>query len=198
MTDGLTGGPSGTVNLPNPITVDGKNMALLLNLNVDTYPEACPTPTEYVLAPPVQAAFELTPMTIAAQPANSANGLALGLEGIISFVGSGASRDHGKRIGGQPDAACMASQPNRQHGSPGNLGGNATDSGNAGRHGRGDSTGWLADGNAGFGDQYRHDNADRCQRSTDDGIQRDTGHFSDRDRAARLFACNDQRIFWLT
>ncbi len=91
MTDGLTGGPNGTVNLPNPITVDGKNMALLLNLNVDTYPEACPTPTEYVLAPPVQAAFELTPMTIAAQPANSANGLALGLEGIINFVGSGAS-----------------------------------------------------------------------------------------------------------
>ena len=30
-------------------------------------------------------------MTIAAQPTNSANGLALGLEGIISSVGSGAA-----------------------------------------------------------------------------------------------------------
>ena len=91
MTDGLIGGPSGTVNLPAPITVDGKTMALVLNLQVSTYPEACPTPAEYVFAPPVQAAFELTPVTVVAQPTNSANGLALGLEGTISSVGSGAA-----------------------------------------------------------------------------------------------------------
>ena len=91
MTDHLTGAPSGTVNLPNPITVDGKAMGLVLNLQVSNYPEACPTPTEYVFAPPVAAAFNLTPLTIAAQPTNSANGLALGLEGITSSVGSGAT-----------------------------------------------------------------------------------------------------------
>jgi hypothetical protein len=91
MTDGLTGSPSETVNLPAPITVDGKTMALVLNLQVSTYPEACPTPAEYVFAPPVQAGFELTPLTVVAQPTNSGNGLALGLEGTIGSVGSGAA-----------------------------------------------------------------------------------------------------------
>jgi hypothetical protein len=92
MTDHLTGGPSGTVSLPNPITVDGKVMALVLNLNVSKFPEECPTPTEYVFAPPVAAAFDLTSLTIVAQASNSANGLALGLEGIISSVGPGATQ----------------------------------------------------------------------------------------------------------
>jgi hypothetical protein len=90
MTAHLTGGPSETINLPNPITVDGKTMALVLNLQVNTYPEPCPTPADYVFAPPVAAAFELIPLTVAAQPTNSANGLALNLEGIISSVGSSA------------------------------------------------------------------------------------------------------------
>jgi hypothetical protein len=92
MTDGLTGGASETINLPNPITVDGTAMALVLDLDVSTYPEQCPTPAEFPSAPPVTAAFDLTPLTIAAQPTNSTNGLALGLEGTIGSVGSGAAQ----------------------------------------------------------------------------------------------------------
>jgi len=91
QTDTLTGGASETINLPNPITVDGTAMGLVLDLKVNTYPEQCPTPAQYPSAPPVTAAFDLTPLTIAVQPTNSANGLALGLEGTIGAVGSGAT-----------------------------------------------------------------------------------------------------------
>ena len=90
-TDTLTGGANETINLPNPITVDGTAMGLVLDLKVSTYPGQCPTPAEYPTAPPVTAAFDLTPLTIAAQPTSSTNGLALGLEGTISSVGSGAA-----------------------------------------------------------------------------------------------------------
>ena len=91
QTDTLTGGADGTINLPNPIMVDGTAMGLVLDLKVNTYPEQCPTPAEYPSAPPVTAAFDLTPLTIAAQPTNSTNGLALGLEGMIGSTGSGAT-----------------------------------------------------------------------------------------------------------
>jgi hypothetical protein len=92
QTDTLTGGASETINLPNPITVEGTAMGLVLDLKVSAYPGQCPTPAQYPSAPPVTAAFDLTPLTIAAQPINSTNGLALGLEGTISAVGSGAAQ----------------------------------------------------------------------------------------------------------
>jgi hypothetical protein len=80
-----------TINLPNSITVDGTAAGLLLDLKMDPYPGQCPTAAEFPSAPPVTAAFDLTPLTIAAQPTNSTNGLVLGLEGTISSVGSGAT-----------------------------------------------------------------------------------------------------------
>jgi hypothetical protein len=91
LTDSLGGGPSETINLPQPITVTGEAMGLVLNLQVNQYPEECPTTTEFVFAPPVAATFNLAPLTIAAQPTNSANGLAVGLEGTIASLGSGGS-----------------------------------------------------------------------------------------------------------
>ena len=92
QTDTLTGGASETINLPNPITVEGTGMGLVLDLKVIAYPGQCPTPAQYPSAPPVTAAFDLTPLTLAAQPTNSTNGLALGLEGTIGSVGSGAAQ----------------------------------------------------------------------------------------------------------
>jgi hypothetical protein len=86
QTDTLTGGANETINLSNPITVDGTSMGLVLDLKVSTYPEQCPTQAEFPSAPPVTAAFDLTPLTIAAQPTNSTNGLALGLEGMIGSL----------------------------------------------------------------------------------------------------------------
>jgi hypothetical protein len=66
-------------------------MGLALNLQVNEYSEACPTPTELATAPPVTATFNLAPLTIAAQPTSSANGLAVGLEGTIASLGPGGS-----------------------------------------------------------------------------------------------------------
>ncbi len=91
LTDSLPGRPSGTINLPQPITVTGEAMGLALNLQVNEYSEACPTPTELATAPPVTATFNLAPLTIAAQPTSSANGLAVGLEGTIASLGPGGS-----------------------------------------------------------------------------------------------------------
>jgi hypothetical protein len=65
QTDTLAGGVSETINLPNSITVDGTAMGLVLDLKVSTYPGQCPTPAQYPSAPPVMAAFDLTPLTFA-------------------------------------------------------------------------------------------------------------------------------------
>jgi Domain of unknown function (DUF5666) len=81
-----------TINLPDPITVEGTAMGLVLDLKVSPYPGQCPTAAEFPSSPGFTSAFDLTPLAIAAQPTNSTNGLALGLEGTITSVGSGATQ----------------------------------------------------------------------------------------------------------
>jgi len=81
------GTPSVTVNLPAPIEVTGAAMGLVLNLQVS---ESAPFSGGCVqnLSVPVSPVFDLTPVVIAAQPTNSANGKALGLEGAIASIGA--------------------------------------------------------------------------------------------------------------
>lgn len=82
------GTPTVTVNLPQPITVTGAAMGLVLNLQVSAsapFSGAC----SQNLSVPVSPVFDLTPLTIAAQPTSSANGKALGLVGTIASVGAG-------------------------------------------------------------------------------------------------------------
>lgn len=79
------GTPSVTVNLPSPIQVTGTAMGLVLNLQVSQsapFSGGC----AQNLSVPVSPVFNLTPLAIAAQPANSANGKALGLEGTIASM----------------------------------------------------------------------------------------------------------------
>lgn len=79
------GTPSVTVNLPQPITVTGTAMGLVLNLQISKsapFSSAC----AQNLSVPVSPVFDLTAMEIAAQPTNSTNGKALGLEGAITSV----------------------------------------------------------------------------------------------------------------
>ncbi|MGA9669710.1 MAG: DUF5666 domain-containing protein [Terracidiphilus sp.] len=79
------GTPSVTVNLPQPIRVTGTAMGLVLNLQVSKsapFSSAC----AQNLSVPVSPVFDLTAMEIAAQPTNSTNGKALGLEGAITSV----------------------------------------------------------------------------------------------------------------
>ncbi len=79
-----------TINLPSPITLSGPHMGLLLNLQVApsiSYP-SCDTLVQGPTT--VTPTFTLTPLTFAAQPTNSGNGLANDLEGILSSVNSAA------------------------------------------------------------------------------------------------------------
>ncbi|HTV83120.1 MAG TPA: DUF5666 domain-containing protein [Acidobacteriaceae bacterium] len=79
------GTPTVTVNLPQPITVTGTAMGLVLNLQVSAsapFSGAC----AQNLSVPVSPVFDLTPLTIAAQPANSSNGKALGLVGTVTSI----------------------------------------------------------------------------------------------------------------
>lgn len=75
-----------TVNLPQPITVTGSGMGLTLNLQVSQSASFSNClgggATTYTITP----TFNLTPMTLAAQPTGTANGLAPGLEGIVSGI----------------------------------------------------------------------------------------------------------------
>jgi hypothetical protein len=88
LIDGAINGPGTqpiTVNLSQPITVSGSAMGLVLNLQVSQsapFSGSCAPNLEV----PVGPVFALTPMVIAAQPTNSTNGKAVGLEGVIGSV----------------------------------------------------------------------------------------------------------------
>ncbi|MGA9509482.1 MAG: DUF5666 domain-containing protein [Candidatus Sulfotelmatobacter sp.] len=84
--------PSATVNFPSPLTVTGTSMALSLDLlvsqsatigdcvNVDGFSGFSAAPT-----------FNLTPLTLAASPTNSANGKVMGIDGEVTAVSSGSN-----------------------------------------------------------------------------------------------------------
>ncbi|MGA2344924.1 MAG: DUF5666 domain-containing protein [Candidatus Sulfotelmatobacter sp.] len=81
------GTPSVTVNLPAPIKVTGTAMGLVLNLQVsESAPFSGGCVQGFSLPIAVSPVFDLTPMVIAAQPTNSVNGKALGLEGAIASI----------------------------------------------------------------------------------------------------------------
>jgi Domain of unknown function (DUF5666) len=84
---GLKGLTAASIELEQPITVTGTAMGLVLDLQVPaTAPinGACSTSlTNTVVVTPT---FGLSPISIAEPPTNSANGKALGVEGLISAV----------------------------------------------------------------------------------------------------------------
>ena len=84
--------PNLPVTLPAPITIAGSSMGLLLNLAVSQSlsPDSCPTSDGEMQTQTIQPDLVLTPMTLAAQPTNSANGLALNQQGMIASIDSGA------------------------------------------------------------------------------------------------------------
>ena len=79
------------VNLPQPITVSGTAMGLVLNLQVYSSATFSDCPQSLTKVVDVNPLFNLTPFTIPAQPINSANGRMPGLRGIVSGVGAGGS-----------------------------------------------------------------------------------------------------------
>jgi hypothetical protein len=75
-----------TTNLPAPITITGTSMGLSLNLVVSQSVSFGGSngnlPGTFSIAP----TFDLTPVTIAAQPTNSANGKTTGMYGVVGSV----------------------------------------------------------------------------------------------------------------
>lgn len=77
--------PVVTVNLPQPIQVTGTAMAFDLDLDVSQsfqFAGGCTFGTSAPLNP----TFTLTTMNIAAQPTNSTNGRAVGMDGVVTAV----------------------------------------------------------------------------------------------------------------
>jgi hypothetical protein len=83
------GTPNTTVTLPSPIEVTGTAMGLVLNLQVSqSAPFTGGCVQGFTLPAAISPVFNLTPLSIATQPTNSANGKALGLEGTIASIDS--------------------------------------------------------------------------------------------------------------
>jgi hypothetical protein len=79
-----------TVNFPNPITVAGSAMALSLDLQVAQSFTLTSTafPAVYTISP----TFNLTPVTIAAQPTDETNGKVIGVAGQVTSLNANADR----------------------------------------------------------------------------------------------------------
>ncbi len=90
--DQMDGTSSVTVNLPQPITVTGTAMGLILNLQATPstpFTGGCPSSLNFVN--PVGSVFNLTPMALANPPTTSADGQLPGLQGLVGTVDAGGS-----------------------------------------------------------------------------------------------------------
>jgi len=84
---GVNGPTPASIELPQPITVTGTAMGLVLNLQVSQtagFIGGCSQSLTNTIS--VTPTFSMTPVTIATQPTNSANGKAAGVEGLVSSV----------------------------------------------------------------------------------------------------------------
>jgi hypothetical protein len=89
---GLHGPTIDTIEPQQPITVTGSAMGLVLDLQVSkTAPFNGGCSNSLTNAVTITPTFNLTPISIAAQPTNSANGRVLGVEGLISSVSADGS-----------------------------------------------------------------------------------------------------------
>lgn len=90
--DGAVPSSNVTVTLPAPIDLNGTSMALSLNLLVSRSASfsscAGGGNTTFTLTP----TFAMTPISLAAQPADNTNGLVRGLHGLVSTINSSAGR----------------------------------------------------------------------------------------------------------
>ncbi len=80
------------VNLPQPITIAGAAMGIVLNLQVaESAPFNGPCSSSLTDTVTVTPVFNLTSLSIAEQPTNTANGRMQSLRGIISSINAGGS-----------------------------------------------------------------------------------------------------------
>jgi hypothetical protein len=83
-----------TVQLPQPVTVEGGAMALSLELEVPqsaSFPSTCAWNGIGTATYQITPTFNLTAMTVAAQPTNAANGRLTALEGLVGSTATGGN-----------------------------------------------------------------------------------------------------------
>ncbi len=80
-----------TANLPAPITVTGTAMGLALDLQASESVSSFDCVLTALGAASITPTFNLTPVTLAAQPTNSGNGKATGLRGLVTSVNNGGT-----------------------------------------------------------------------------------------------------------
>jgi hypothetical protein len=81
-----------TTQLPEPLTVDGDTMALSLEMLVSqsaSFPSTCYPPASGIAQFSITPTFNLTAMTVPAQPANSMDGKLTALEGLVVNASAG-------------------------------------------------------------------------------------------------------------
>jgi hypothetical protein len=83
---GFYGATTVTVNVPTPITIAGTGMGLALDLQVASSLVLPTCVTTVSDTPSIMPVFNLRPVTFAAQPTNSANGMATDLHGLVGTV----------------------------------------------------------------------------------------------------------------
>lgn len=89
---GLNGLTAASIEPEQPITVTGSAMGLVLDLQVSkTAPFNGGCSNSLTDAVTITPTFKLTPISIATEPTNSANGKVLGVEGLISSVSADGS-----------------------------------------------------------------------------------------------------------
>jgi Domain of unknown function (DUF5666) len=87
---GLRGPTTTSINPEQPITISGTAIGLVLDLQVSkTAPFNGGCSNSLTNAVTITPTFTITPISIAAQPTNSANGKAVGVEGLVSTLSSG-------------------------------------------------------------------------------------------------------------
>ncbi len=89
---GINGPTGASIELEQPITVTGTAMGLVLNLQVSKtamFSGGCSQSLTNAVS--ITPTFSVTPMAIAAQPTNSANGKVVGVEGLVSSVSANGS-----------------------------------------------------------------------------------------------------------
>ncbi len=92
LSAGLSGLTSASVEQDQPIHVTSSSMGLVLDLQVSkTAPFVGGCSQSLTDEVPITPIFTLTPISIAAQPTNSANGKVLGIEGLIRSVNTDGS-----------------------------------------------------------------------------------------------------------
>jgi hypothetical protein len=113
---GFTPDANVTVNLPSPITINGADTGLLIDLQVSqsvAFPNTCWNPSGGFTTWSITPTFDVTPAVFSSQPTNPQNGKVAALDGITAIASSGNSFTLAVAEGrAAPDSVTVSVGPN--------------------------------------------------------------------------------------